>query len=91
MAALITSIIPALPGLAYNVTPEVDIGGAIYISQFNWYYGIVVSSVVYATLSLIWPATETLVPCMIDSIDDAEIQHDFEKEAAVEITTEKRE
>ncbi|KIV93343.1 hypothetical protein PV10_04560 [Exophiala mesophila] len=90
MAALLCSIIPALPGLAYNVNPNVDIGGAIYISQFNWYYGIVVASVVYGATSLIWPATETLVPCMIDSIDDAEMQRDFEKKLDVEITTEKK-
>ncbi|KIW99779.1 uncharacterized protein Z518_10707 [Rhinocladiella mackenziei CBS 650.93] len=90
LVALVVSITPALPGLAYNVNPNVHIGGAIYISQFNWYYGFFVSFISYSVLSLIWPARDSLVPCMIESIDDVmEDQPGFEKEAVVASTTEK--
>ena len=90
LVALVFSITPALPGLAYNVNPNVHIGGAIYISQFNWYYGFFVSFVLHAGLSLIWPARESLVPCMIESIDDSvEAQNESEKETAVTSTEEK--
>lgn len=89
LAALVCSIIPCMPGLAYNVNPDVQIGGAIYISNFNWYYGIFVAFGVHAALSLIWPAKESLVPCMIESIDNAmEDQPGFEKDTVVVRTSE---
>ncbi|KAK7906064.1 hypothetical protein LTR67_000790 [Exophiala xenobiotica] len=88
LVALLVSIVPALPGLANSVNPDVPIGGAIYIVQFNWYYGIVVAFGAYAGLSLIWPAKESLVPCMIESCEHAEEeQAGFEKERVVTSTT----
>ncbi|OAR05657.1 hypothetical protein LLEC1_04914 [Akanthomyces lecanii] len=65
--ALTCAIGPTLPGLAYNVNPNMDIGGAIYIANFNWYYGIIVAFAVYSVASLVMPAKETLVELyMID-------------------------
>ncbi|KAK4949755.1 hypothetical protein LTR10_011597 [Elasticomyces elasticus] len=91
LVALLLSIVPALPGLVYNVNPNEDIGGAIYIAQFNWYYTFFVSFIVHAGLGLIFPAKETLVPCMIESVENAlEDQPGFEKEVAV-MSTEKGE
>ena len=64
------------------------IGGAIYLVQFNWYYGIVVALGAYAGLILIWPAKESLVPCMVESCEHAEEeQAGFEKERVVTTTT----
>jgi NCS1 family nucleobase:cation symporter-1 len=75
--ALVCAIGPTLPGLAYNVNPNLDIGGAMYIANFNWYYGIVLAFVVYSAASLIMPAKETLVEShMIDGthLDDVYIE-----------------
>lgn len=70
LIALLVSIGPALPGLAYNVNSDVHIGGAIYINNFSWYYGFFVAFSVYSGLSLLWPDQESLVPCMIESIEE---------------------
>lgn len=70
LLALLVSIVPALPGLAYNVNPSLNIGGALYIAQFNWYYGFLVALTAYAGLSAAMPARETLVPHMITELDD---------------------
>lgn len=70
--AILVSVVPAIPGLAYNVNPSIDIGGAIYIANFNWYYGIIVAAVTYMTLSMLLPATETLVSCMIEEAIEGE-------------------
>ncbi|KIW11946.1 hypothetical protein PV08_09219 [Exophiala spinifera] len=87
LLALLASIVPCLPGLANTVNSDISIGGAIYIAQFNWYYGFFVSFGVYAVLSLLWPAKESLVPCMIDSIAQTEEEQiDLEKKEAI-ITT----
>ena len=84
LVALLFAIVPALPGLVYNVNPNENIGGAIYISNFNWYYTFVVSFIVHVGLSLIWPAKESLVPYMIESVENAiEGQPEVEKEATV--------
>jgi NCS1 family nucleobase:cation symporter-1 len=69
LLAFVFALGPAMPGLAYNVNPEVDIGRAIYISYMNWYYGITVAFVSYSLLSLIWPAKGLLVPHMIEGIE----------------------
>jgi NCS1 family nucleobase:cation symporter-1 len=74
LIALAASITPCLPGLAYNVNPGVEIGGAVYLIQFNWYYGFVVAFVCYSVTSLLFPAKETLVPCMIETNDEATVE-----------------
>jgi len=77
IVALSAALGPTLPGLIHAVNPKVDIGGAEYVADFNWYYGIVVSSIVYSALSLMLPVEETLVPYMvtglIEGIDTGEI------------------
>jgi NCS1 family nucleobase:cation symporter-1 len=81
---------PTLPGLAYNVNTNLEIGGAIYIADFNFYFGFFVASITYVVLSLCFPAKETLVPCMIESTyDSAEDQPGVEKESVVTNTEEK--
>ena len=68
--AFLFALIPAMPGLAYNVNPDVEIGGAIYIANMNWYYGICVAFVSYSVLSLIWPASQSLVKNMIEDMEN---------------------
>ena len=70
VVAFAASLGPTLPGLAYNVNPNLKIGGAIYIADLNWYYGILVAAFTYAGISRMWPAHDSLVPCMINSVED---------------------
>ncbi|KAH8900650.1 putative uracil permease [Thozetella sp. PMI_491] len=65
LAAMVTSVAPTLPGLINAVNPSIDIGGAVYVTDLNWYYGFFSAFSVYATLSLLVPAHETLVSGMI--------------------------
>jgi NCS1 family nucleobase:cation symporter-1 len=65
IVALAAALGPTLSGLIQAVNPNIDIGGAEYVAEFNWYYGIVTSSVVYTALSLIFPAEETLIQYMV--------------------------
>ncbi|KAL2818018.1 permease for cytosine/purines, uracil, thiamine, allantoin-domain-containing protein [Aspergillus granulosus] len=73
LVALVVSITPQLPGLARVVNPDLDIGGAVYLADMNWYYGIVSSLVTYTLLSLCWPARETLVAKMIETDSEGTI------------------
>lgn len=56
---------PTLPGLINAVNPNIDIGGAKYITDLNWYYGFFSSFGTYSVLSLLFPARESLVPQMV--------------------------
>jgi len=68
IAALVAALGPTLPGLIHAVNPKIDIGGAEYVADFNWYYGIVISSIAYSALSLMLPVEETLVPHMVTGV-----------------------
>jgi len=68
IVALVAALGPTLPGLIHAVNPKIDIGGAEYIADSNWYYGIVISSIVYSALSLILPVEESLVPSMVTGV-----------------------
>ncbi|KAH7304519.1 putative uracil permease [Stachybotrys elegans] len=87
--ALACAIGPTLPGLAYNVNQKLYIGGAMYVSNFSWYYDIIVAFAVYSVASLIVPAEETLVEAhtllgmQLDEPYDAEAD-DLEKAPKVE-------
>ncbi|KAK4893452.1 hypothetical protein LTR27_008134 [Elasticomyces elasticus] len=59
--AMLCSIGPTLPGLARNINPNLDIGGARYISDLVWYYGFFSAFLVYIALSKVWPAEQSLV------------------------------
>lgn len=75
MLAMLCSVGPTMPGLAKNISPSLDIGGAQYIADLVWYYGFVVSFSVYIGVSLMWPAEDTLVDKYLLSEDpDLEVQ-----------------
>ena len=66
MVALIVSVMPQLPGLINAVNPSIPIGGAIYITRMNWYFGIILCTAIHVGLSLLFPAEETLCSEMIE-------------------------
>lgn len=73
MLAMLCSIGPAIPGLAQNISPSLDIGGDKYVSDLVWYYGFLSAFLVYVTVSKIWPARDTLVDKYLLS-QDAEME-----------------
>ena len=64
---MVISVAPQLPGLANAVNPSLNIGGAVYIANLNWYYGFFSCALVHVALSKLVPAKETLVPMLIES------------------------
>ncbi|OAA68583.1 Nucleobase cation symporter-1, NCS1 [Niveomyces insectorum RCEF 264] len=60
-AAMLCSIGPTMPSLVKNISPAVNIGGAVYIADLVWYYGFVSAFIVYVGLSKVFPAKATLV------------------------------
>ena len=62
---MVCSVTPQLPGLINAVNPSISIGGAVYIANMNWYFGIFSCAAVYGGLSLAFPAHETLVSKLI--------------------------
>jgi len=85
--ALVVAVTPALPGLVYAVNPNTRIGRAIYIRDFNWYYGFFISFAIYTVSSLAWPAQGTLVPHMIDTASEEvyESSEDEKRQEKVEV------
>jgi NCS1 family nucleobase:cation symporter-1 len=82
---MLVSVTPQLPGLVNAVNPSLPIGGAVYIANMNWYYGILSCMAVYSILSLAFPAHETLVPKMIETPEETveEGKREGEKEMSV--------
>ena len=60
--AFLVAVAPLLPGLAYSINPgSTNIStGAKHLYTFDWLYGFVVSIFLYTSLSLIFPAKESL-------------------------------
>lgn len=97
IVGLVAALGPTLPGLIHAVNPKIGIGGAEYVADLNWYYGILISSIVYSALSLTLPAQETVVPYMvtgvIEGMDAGEVAdpESFAKEKELAIVTASRE
>lgn len=85
---MLVSVTPQLPGLVNAVNPSLPIGGAVYIANLNWYYGIFSCAVVYACLSLAFPARETLVSRLIETTEEAVEAGAWPNEKEVSIKTE---
>lgn len=81
--AMLVSVTPQLPGLVNAVNPSLPIGGAVYIANMNWYYGIFSCAAVYTVLSLAFPAHETLVPRLIETPEEAVEGGEWTKEMSV--------
>ncbi|KAK8017046.1 ncs1 allantoate transporter [Apiospora rasikravindrae] len=64
VVAFLVPVAALLPGLAFSISgaPAVRINGGIkHLYAFNWLFGFVTSIVLYTTLSLAFPAKETLL------------------------------
>ena len=69
LLAMLISVGPNLPGLAYSIRMNDDgtdpvriTAGAKNLYTFDWLFGFVMSVVVYTTLGLLVPAKESMVP-----------------------------
>ncbi|GME48777.1 Permease cytosine/purines uracil thiamine allantoin [Neofusicoccum parvum] len=71
VAALLVAVAPNLPGLAHDVSPNLRIGGAVYIYYLNYAVGFGVAAAVYVALNVVFPARESLVPRTVYAYDDA--------------------
>lgn len=71
VTALLVAVAPNLPGLAHDVNPGLHIGGAVYIYYLNYLVGFGLAAVVYVSLSIVFPARESLVPCTIHAYGDS--------------------
>ncbi|KAL1855522.1 hypothetical protein Plec18170_004242 [Paecilomyces lecythidis] len=63
--ALLISLGPNMPGLVNAVNPNIDIGGAEKIYDFNYLWGFFSAFTVYVASSYIFPAVESLIPATI--------------------------
>ncbi|KAK5657608.1 hypothetical protein OQA88_3187 [Cercophora sp. LCS_1] len=92
LVAMICSVTPQLPGLINAVNPDIPIGGAIYITNMNWYFGICSCAAIYTVLSLCFPAPETLIPFMIETpegvVESVDSQREGDEKDQTRIKTE---
>ncbi|KKY28539.1 putative ncs1 allantoate transporter [Phaeomoniella chlamydospora] len=72
--AFLLAVGPNLPGLAYSISPNSThiTSGAKNLYSFDWLYGFVCSIVVYVSLSIFFPAKETMVEHTIYGYDETE-------------------
>jgi NCS1 family nucleobase:cation symporter-1 len=68
--AIIVSAGPNMPGLVHAVNPNINIGGAKYITDMNFLYGFFSAMLVFIALNWIKPAKETLLSDCIWSDED---------------------
>lgn len=59
VVAFLVGVVPNLPGFINTVNSHIHVGVGMHPFQFGWMLGFVGTSLVYAGLSLIWPAMET--------------------------------
>lgn len=85
---MLVSVTPQLPGLVNAVNPSLPIGGAVYIANLNWYYGIFSCAAVYIGLNLGFPAHETLVSKLIETPEEAVEGGEWPNEKEVSVKTE---
>ncbi|KAK4209184.1 putative uracil permease [Rhypophila decipiens] len=73
LVALLASVTPQLPGMINAVNLEIPIGGIKYLTNFNWYFGIVLCMAIHVGLSLLFPAHETLCSELIEGLGADEV------------------
>ncbi|GAB1200695.1 hypothetical protein APSETT444_010070 [Aspergillus pseudonomiae] len=71
--AFVVGVVPSLPGLIHSVNGSVEVGVGLRPYQFGWLLGFVATSLVYVLVSVVFPATESLVAVavMAEDIYDA--------------------
>ncbi|EEH35650.2 allantoin permease [Paracoccidioides lutzii Pb01] len=63
--AFVVGVAPTLPGLFNSVNHNIDPGVGVHVYQIGWFVGIVGASLVYLSLSYVFPATATRIECAI--------------------------
>lgn len=63
----IVVVVPLLPGMAHNISPDtVHIGtGLERLFSFNWLYGFVLSIVLYVGFHFAIPDRKTMIPAVV--------------------------
>ncbi|EXJ76968.1 hypothetical protein A1O3_10125 [Capronia epimyces CBS 606.96] len=81
VAAFLVAVTPNLPGLAHAVNPKLHIGGAKYIYDVFYFWGLFSAFVSYSLLSALLPARETLLSASVlgdvaalDGVEGEEMQ-----------------
>jgi NCS1 family nucleobase:cation symporter-1 len=74
LLALLVAVGPTLPGLINNINPTINniSVGAKHLYDFGWLFAFWTSVIVYAVLSHVFPAKETLLERSIWSLDPSE-------------------
>lgn len=62
VVSFIVGVAPNIPGLINAVNPNIDVGVGIHPFEFGWLLGFVATSIVYISLSWLFPARETQIP-----------------------------
>lgn len=73
VVAFVVGVAPSLPGLVNSVNSSIDVGVGIHPYQFGWLLGFFATTLVYVTLSYLFPVAETLIerPVYPDEVYDA--------------------
>ncbi|KKZ64728.1 hypothetical protein EMCG_09362 [[Emmonsia] crescens] len=61
IVAFVVGVAPSLPGLIHSVNHNIDPGVGVYPYRIGWFVGIAGTSLVYWTLSYVYPAMETQI------------------------------
>jgi nucleobase:cation symporter-1, NCS1 family len=59
--AFLAGVAPSLPGFINGIDNDVDVGVGVHPYQFGWLLGFVGTTIVYLTLSFVFPAKETFI------------------------------
>ncbi|CRG88478.1 Uracil permease [Talaromyces islandicus] len=63
--AFIVGVAPSLPGLINSVNSSIDVGVGIHPYQFGWLLGFFATTLVYVTLSYLFPVPEVMIDCPV--------------------------
>lgn len=74
LAAVVVAVPPNLPGLINAINPKIDVGGGIYPYNIAYILGFAIAGIIYYTLSIVFPPTETLLDAPITGEDEVERQ-----------------
>ena len=55
-------VVPNLPGFIQTINPSIKVESGIFIFDFAWLLGFTLSFILYVSINLLWPASETFVP-----------------------------
>jgi NCS1 nucleoside transporter family len=74
VVAFVVGVVPSLPGLINSVNSSINVGVGIHPYQFGWLLGFFATTLVYVTLSYLFPVPEALIehPVYPDEVYDTQ-------------------